>query len=156
MQQVTGIQKCFQRLCSSVAVTFPDSITEFAHSEPIFSCDIETRSTNAAVIQMRSFRKAGCFESIVVSRLANCQQPLSTRAHSCPRVRYRPLCLQFQGAGRKFAKFPAEAPQARSANLVSEINTNEGSQRAARFTINQKTEQHRCTAVNQREDLNHG
>lgn len=44
-------------------------------------------------------------------------------------------------------KFQAEPLQARSADLVSEINVHVGGIAAALIIINQKTEQHRCNAV---------
>lgn len=149
MHQAMKIQKSCQELCSGVAVPFQGSIISFTHVELVVSRGIASRSISAAVIQARPVDEAGRFSAIVVSGMSNTQKlpVLLLREESRRRVRNRLLRLQMQGAERQFTKFHAEAPQARSANLFSEINTNVGSQRAARFAINQKTEQHRCTAA---------
>jgi hypothetical protein len=147
MQQVIEIQRCFHQLLL-------DGMTVFCKNTAALP-----RSRSASASSASEAKR--CLKEVLQPAERNAQNDFTT-AHTAPRYRLSKPVLGAIGlrgvlqklreqlrkvAGSKLPKFIAEALNAPSADLVSEITANVGGQCAARIMLNKKTEQHRCTAV---------
>lgn len=146
MLQVVEIKRSLAGLWRAVTVMFRDrSVARLAL--PLIPARMRV---HGAV----PFDALGCsvFDSIAsaIAGLSSLSELLNVsrlRALCRRKVRHRASLPPLGAAALKFLKFTAEALQARSADLVCEINLNVGGQCAALSRTNQNTEQHRCFAV---------
>ncbi|WP_146200055.1 hypothetical protein [Roseicyclus mahoneyensis] len=153
MQNVSRIPRCFQGLFSDRTVLLSDIIPVAKRFEPMSCRDgIAASYLASPPSAIRALNDVCPSVSAIASNLNAPKLSASDRR----RIRHRFSQPLLPEAGAKSKSFLAEAHQARSADLVSEVNANPGGQRAVWMTLTHKTEQRRCDAMQKREDLNHG